>query len=59
MLRTNRDEIALLGSEKNKRKLTSHMISNEQYADFMGSDKLSYLDSYQVDRLKQGLVRDF
>ena len=60
MLQTNRDEIALLGSEKNKRKLTSHMISNEQYADFMGSDKLSYLDnSYQVDRLKQGLVEIF
>lgn len=60
ILQTNRNEITLLGSEKNKRKLTSHMISNEQYADFMGSDKLSYLDnSYQVDRLKQGLVEIF
>ncbi len=59
-LQVNRDEVILMGSEKSKRKLTSHMISNEQYADFIGSDKLSYLDnSYQVDMLKQGLISIF
>ncbi|MFL0267988.1 BglG family transcription antiterminator [Candidatus Clostridium radicumherbarum] len=54
------DEVSLLGTEKDKRRLTSNLITSDYYANFMSSDKTKYLnESYQIDFLKQNLKKIF
>lgn len=54
------DQISLVGTEKDKRRLTSSLITSDYYANFMSSDKTKYLnESYQIDFLKQNLKKIF
>lgn len=54
------DLVSLVGTEKDKRRLTSNLITSDYYANFMSSDKTKYLnESYQIDFLKQNLKEIF
>lgn len=50
------DMVELVGSEKSKRRLTSYMITNDNYNDFLSSCNLKYLKSnYKTDFLNSKL----
>ena len=52
--------LSLKGSEKNKRSLTSYMISNTRYRGFMFDDGNQFFDNdYQIESLKHNLVTIF
>lgn len=54
------DQVSLVGTEKDKRRLTSTLITSDYYANFISSDKTKYLnESYQIDFLKQNLKKMF
>lgn len=54
------DKISLSGTEKDKRKLTSHLITSDYYSNFMSSDKTNCLNSsYEIDFIKQNLIQIF
>lgn len=54
------DRISLSGEEIAKRRLTSLMISSDQYTEFMGDNKLKYLNNpYKATFIKQNLVTIF
>ncbi|MFA9378306.1 MAG: transcription antiterminator [Lachnotalea sp.] len=55
-----KDQVTLVGTEKDKRRLTSNLITSDYYAIFMNSDKIKYLnESYQIAFLKQNLKKIF
>lgn len=55
-----KDQVSLVGTEKDKRRLTSNLIASDYYTNFMSSDKTKYLnESYQIDFLKQNLKEIF
>lgn len=59
-LHTQNDMVFLDGGEKEKRKLTSYMINNEQYSDVMSTGNTKYLShAYQSDFLKKSLMKIF
>jgi len=54
------DTVQLVGSEKSKRRLTSYMITNDNYNDFLSSCNLKYLKSnYKTDFLNSKLSNIF
>lgn len=54
------DCISLSGEEIAKRRLTSLMISSDQYTEFMGDNKLKYLNNpYKATFIKQNLITIF
>lgn len=59
-LHLKNDCISLSGEEIAKRRLTSHMISSDQYSEFMGDNKLKYLNNlYKATFIKQNLKTIF
>nr|MCR4855882.1 HTH domain-containing protein [Erysipelotrichaceae bacterium] len=52
--------LSIRGSEKNKRSLTSYMITNTRYKGFMFNDSRRFLnDEYQISFIKDNLIAIF
>ncbi len=59
-LKNNVSFLSIEGTEKNKRSLTSYMITNTRFKGFVSEDTNRFFDNdYQIDSLKKNLIRIF